>query len=311
MKIVFLERNSLGLDLDLQRFEALGEVVYYAQTADDQVPERVKDADVVIANKVPMNAQTLGQAERVKLVCLTATGTDNLDKPYLEKAGIAWRNAAGYSTEPVAQHTFALYFYLAEKLAYFDHFVKSGEYSKSETFTGFGRVFEELWGKTWGIIGMGTIGRRVAEIATAFGARVIYYSTTGNNRSAGYPCVDLDALLSESDVVSVHAPLNATTEGMMNREAFQKMKSGAYFINVGRGKIVVDADLADALECGEIRGAALDVLSKEPMAKENPLLRIQDSDKLLITPHVGWASIEARTRLIGIVEQHIKDFMET
>ena len=123
--------------------------------------------------------------------------------------------------------------------------------------------------------------------------------------------MDLDALLSESDVVSVHAPLNATTEGMMNREAFQKMKSGAYFINVGRGKIVVDADLADALECGEIRGAALDVLSKEPMAKENPLLRIQDSDKLLITPHVGWASIEARTRLIGIVEQHIKDFMET
>ena len=175
-------------------------------------------------------------------------------------------------------------------------------------FTHFEKRFHELSGKTWGIIGLGNIGRRVADIAKAFGCRVIYYSTSGKNSQQGYERVDFDALLEQSDIVSVHAPLDKNTRGLMNREAFQEMKSSAVFLNLGRGPIVVEQDLADALEAGEIAGAGLDVLSAEPMRKDNPLRKIKDSEKLIITPHIGWASVEARTRLMEIICQQIADF---
>lgn len=301
MKIVFLDAKSIGEDIDLSGFDVLGTVVRYDFTADEEVPERVRDADVIIINKVNINEQTIGSAEHVKMVCVTATGTNNLDREYLERRGILWHNVAGYSTESVAQHTFAMMFYLLEKLRYYDDYVKDERYINDTVFTHFSNRFHEINGKTWGIIGLGNIGRRVADIARAFGCRVIYYSTSGRNHNADYREVDFDTLLAESDILSVHAPLDDRTEGLMNAAAFGKMKKSAVFLNLGRGPIVVEEDLANALESGEIAAAGLDVLCKEPMSPDNPLRRIKDSNRLLITPHIGWASVEARTNLMNII----------
>lgn len=265
---------------------------------------------MIILNKVEINETSIGNAKNLKLVCVTATGTNNLDKDYLGKRGIVWRNVAGYSTETVAQHTFALLFYLYEKLRYYDDYVKEERYVGDKLFTHFDNVFHEICGKTWGIIGLGNIGRRVADIAKLFGCHVLYYSTSGKNDQPGYERVDFDTLLSEADIVSVHAPLTPQTEKLMNREAFGKMKNSAVFLNLGRGPIVVEKDLADALEQGEIAAAGLDVLCQEPMSGDNPLLRIKDSDKLFITPHIAWASVEARTRLMGIIADQVREFLE-
>lgn len=196
----------------------------------------------------------------MKLVCVTATGTNNLDKEYLKKRGIAWRNVAGYSTESVTQHTFVLLFYLLEKMRYYDDYVKDEKYINDTVFTHFAEHFNEVNGKTWGIIGLGTIGRRVADIAKAFGAHVIYYSASGSPAQEGYEQVDFETLLATSDIVSVHAPLNEYTKDLMDREAFEKMKKTAIFLNLGRGPIVVEQDLYEALETGEIAAAGLDVL---------------------------------------------------
>ena len=308
MKIVFLDAKTIGDDIDLSGYDALGEVTKYNFSTPEEVPDRVKDADIIITNKIPINEQTIGTAENVKLVCVTATGTNNLDKAYLDKRGIAWRNVAGYSTESVAQHTFALLFYLLEKLRYYDDYVKNGGYVNDTIFTHFEERFVQISGKTWGIIGLGNIGRRVADIAKLFGANVIYYSASGAAPQEGYTQVDFDTVLSESDILSVHAPLNEFTENLMNAEAFAKMKSSAIFLNLGRGPIVVEEDLAQALEKGVIAAAGLDVLVKEPMAEDNPLRRITDSKKLFITPHIAWASVEARTRLMQIILGQIKEF---
>lgn len=308
MKIVFLDAKTIGDDIDLSAFEKLGEVVTYNFSTTEEALERTVDADVIVLNKVEINEHSIGKAKKLKLVCVTATGTNNLDKEYLKSRGIEWRNVAGYSTESVAQHTFAMLFYLWEKLAYYDQYVKSEKYVGDVMFTHFEKRFHELRGKTWGIIGLGNIGRRVADIAKAFGCRVIYYSTSGKNSQQGYERVEFDALLEQSDIVSVHAPLDKNTRGLMNREAFREMKSSAVFLNLGRGPIVVEQDLADALEAGEIAGAGLDVLSAEPMRKDNPLRKIKDSERLIITPHIGWASVEARTRLMEIICQQIADF---
>lgn len=310
MKIVFLDAKSIGEDINLSGYEALGEVEKYDFSTPSEAAERVTDADVLIINKVPINEETIGGAEKLKLVCVTATGTNNLDKEYLEKRGIAWRNVAGYSTESVAQHTFAMLFYLLEHLPYYDNYVKSETYIGDRSFTHFDKTFSQLSKMTWGIIGLGAIGKRVADIAKCFGCRVIYYSTSGKNSQPEYEQVDFDTLLSESDIVSVHAPLTPQTENLMDKTAFSKMKSSAIFLNVGRGPIVVEADLAEALEQGEIAAAGLDVLSVEPMSSKNPLRRIKDSDKLLITPHIAWASVEARTNLMEIILGQIKEFYE-
>lgn len=308
MKIVFLDANSIGSDIDLSDFSKLGEVVRYGYTDERDMPQRIMDADVIIVNKMEVNAETVGEAPKLKLVCVTATGTNNLDKEFLDARSIAWRNVAGYSTENVAQHTFALLFSLLEKMSYYDAYVKSGRYENDRMFTHFSNVFHELCGSTWGIIGLGNIGRRVADIAKAFGCHVIYYSTSGKHEEEGYERVDLDMLLKTSDIISVHAPLNENTLDLMDKEAFAKMKNSAIFINVGRGPIVVEEDLADALEKGEIAAAGLDVLRQEPMASDNPLGRIKDSTKLIITPHIAWASIEARTRLMKIIWGQIREF---
>ena len=310
MKIVFLDVKTIGEDIDLSGFSALGEVIKYDFSTSEQARERTRDADVIILNKVEVNEASIGEAKNLKLVCVTATGTNNLDKEYLAKRGIAWKNVAGYSTETVAQHTFALLFYLFEKLDYYDNYVKSEKYVGDVSFTHFDHVFHELNGKTWGIIGLGNIGRRVADIAKLFGCRVIYYSTSGKNNQPGYERVEFDELLAQSDIVSVHAPLTDETKDLMDAAAFSKMKSSAIFLNLGRGPIVVEKDLADALDDGVIAAAGLDVLSVEPMQEDNPLRRIKDSEKLIITPHIAWASVEARTRLMQIILEQVKSFYE-
>lgn len=311
MKIVFLDVKTIGDDIDLSGYDALGEVVKYGFSTPEEIPERIKDADVIILNKAPVNEQTIGGAKNLKLVCVTATGTNNLDKEYLAKRKIAWRNVAGYSTESVAQHTFALLFYLLEKLSYYDAYVKEERYVNDTIFTHFAEHFNQICGKTWGIIGLGNIGRRVADIAKAFGANVIYYSTTGKNTQEGYTRVDFDTLLATSDILSVHAPLTAETENLMDKDAFSKMKPSAIFLNLGRGAIVVEQDLADALNTHQIAAAGLDVLCEEPMSRDNPLLSIKDSRRLFITPHIAWASVEARTNLMNIILEQIKEWEYT
>ncbi len=309
MKIVVLERNSLGDDIDLAQFEKLGELEVYSQSSPEDTPEKVKDADVVIVNKVPMNAQTLKGADRLKMIAITATGYNIIDKAYTDSKGIAVANVGGYSTDSVAQHTFAMALYLIEQLDYYDKYVKSGEYVKSDIFCHIDRRIRELAQKTWGIIGLGAIGKRVAQIAEAFGCKVIYYSTSGKNTNSAYESVSLDELLGRSDVVSIHAPLNAATENMMNLERFRKMKSDAILINVARGPIVNERDLVTALNEGLIGGAGLDVISAEPMKAGNPLLEIQDSSKLIVTPHIAWATREARIRLMDEVYLNIEAFL--
>ncbi len=311
MKLVFLDRKTIGDDINLCKFSDFGEVVEYNFSSVEEVPDRVKDADILVINKIPINESTIGAAKNLKLVCVTATGTNNLDKDYLDKRGIAWRNVAGYSTESVAQHTFSMLFYLLEHMSYYDSYVKEGKYINDTMFTHFDKVFPQISGKTWGIIGLGAIGRRVADIAKVFGAKVIYYSASGAKPQEGYNQVDLDRLLSTSDIVSVHAPLNQFTEGLMDQKAFAKMKANAIFLNLGRGPIVDEAALVAALDNNQIAAAGLDVISVEPMREDCPLLHIMDKSKLLITPHIGWASVEARTNLMNIIYCQIEEFLAT
>lgn len=309
MKIVFLDAKTIGEDIDLSEYDKLGEVVKYDFSTAEETAERVEDADVLVLNKVEVNEHTIGTAKHLKLVCVTATGTNNLDKEYLAERGIEWRNVAGYSTETVAQHTFALLFYLFEKLRYYDDYVKEERYVNDRLFTHFDNHFEELNGKTWGIVGLGAIGRRVADIAQVFGCKVIYYSTSGKHDAPGYHRVSFEELLTESDIVSVHAPLDENTKGLMDAQAFKRMKRNAIFLNLGRGPIVVEQDLAEALKQGGIAAAGLDVLCEEPMRKDNPLRAIKDSNRLFITPHIAWASVEARTRLMHIICGQIEAFL--
>ena len=310
MKIVFLDAKTLGDDIDYTGFEQMGEVVRYPFTSTEEAPDRVKDADVLVVNKVLVNRRTISSAENLKLVCVTATGTNNLDKDYLAERGIAWRNVAGYSTESVAQHTFAILFYLMENLRYYDDYVKEGRYINDRIFTHFAKTFHELNGMTWGILGLGAIGRRVADIAGMFGAKVIYYSASGAPAQEGYHQVDFDTLLSESDILSIHAPLNEYTEGLMNADAFRRMKPDAILLNLGRGPIICEADLAAALNAGELRAAGLDVLCTEPMAEDSPFLTVKDQSRLFITPHIAWATVEARQRLMKIIAGQVQEFLK-
>lgn len=309
MNIVFLDADTIGKDIDLTVFEKFGNVTIYGFSTQEEMRERVIDADILILNKMLANSYTLEKASHLKLICVTATGTNNLDKEYLQQRGIAWRNVAGYSTECVTQHTFAMLFYLLEKLPYYDNYVKSEAYINNTTFTHFNNIFHEIHGMTWGIIGLGAIGQRVAQIASLFGCRVIYYSTTGKNNQPDYTRVSFEELLAQSDIISVHAPLTKQTEGLMNRAAFQQMKQSAIFLNLGRGPIVAEQDLADALQAGELAAAGLDVLSVEPMCADHPLKSIKDSGKLLITPHIAWAGAETRRRLMDIIQDQIAAFI--
>jgi glycerate dehydrogenase len=310
MKIAVLEKVSLGNDLDISYFNEFGEVAYYENTIAGEVAQRVEDVDVIIANKVPLNENTIGGAKNLKIICETATGYNNVDLEYCKAKGIRVTNVKGYSTPIVAQHTFAMALYLLEKLPIYDTYVKNGEYEKCPIFTCFEPYFTELLGKTWGIIGLGNIGRKVAEIAKVFGCRVIYYSASGNNNSSDFERVDFDTLLAESDILSLHCPLTDRTQNIINAEALDKMKKTAILINVARGPVVDEQALYEALVEGKIAAAGLDVLCKEPIAADNPLGKIKDSTKLLITPHMAWGSHEARERCAREVYENIKSFIK-
>ena len=309
MKLVVLEKVSLGTDLDISFYDDFGDVVYYENTTADEVAERVEDANIIIANKAPLNEATIGGAKNLKLICETATGYNNVDIDFCKAHGIQVTNVVGYSTPVVAQHTFAMALYLLEKLPIYDTYVKNGEYAKCPIFTCFEPFFTELEGKTWGIIGLGNIGKKVAEIAKAFGCRVIYYSASGNNTNTDYERVDFDTLLAETDILSLHCPLTDRTQNIINAEALSKMKKTAILINVARGPVVDEQALYDALVNGTIAAAGLDVLVKEPIAADNPLGKIKDSTKLLITPHMAWGSHEARERCAKEVYQNIKSYL--
>lgn len=309
MNIVILERSTVGFDVDTKIFEKLGSVTEYPVTDPALIAERIKDADVVIANKSPLNEKTLKDAKNVKYIGEFATGFDNIDTAYCKERGITVTNVSGYSTPAVVQHTFALAFYVLEHLAFYDEFVKSGKYTNSGNFTNFDQVFTELSGKTWGIIGLGNIGKGVAKVAESFGCKVIYYSTSGNNDCKDYEAVSLDKLLGESDFISCHCPLNDKTRYIIDKNAFAKMKKSAILINVARGAVVNNADLYDALENNVIAGAGIDVLDGEPMTKDNPLGKFKDSNRLLITPHMAWASTEARQRCVEEAYKNLESYI--
>jgi glycerate dehydrogenase len=309
MKIAFLDAKTIGDDIDLNIFKEFGEFIAYPTTKREETLERIKDADIVITNKVVLDRDILEKVDNLKLICVAATGYNNIDVEAAKEKGIAITNVAGYSTESVVQHTFAMLFYLLEHLKYYDEYVKSGEYAKSEIFTHLGKPFWEIYGKTWGIIGLGTIGRRVAEVAESFGAKVIYTSTSGVERKEKYPRYELDELLKTSDIVSIHAPLNKNTENLITYDKLKLMKRHAILLNLGRGKIVNETDLAKALDENLIGGAGLDVLEKEPINADNPLLKIKNKEKLFITPHIAWTSIEARQRLVREIAENIRAFL--
>lgn len=308
MKICVLDALTLGKDIDITPINDCGEVTVYDLTSPLEIEERIRKTEVIITNKVMLTEEVLSKAPNLKLIALTATGYNNVDIDYAKKRGIGVTNVAGYSTKSVAQHTFAMLFYLMEHLRDYDGYVKSKRYTSSSTFAYIAWPFHELHKKTFGIIGMGAIGKEVAKIADAFGAKVIYYSTSGVNNSSSYERVDFDILLEKSDIISIHAPLNEHTKGIIDYKALSRMKKEAIILNLGRGHIVVEEDLAVALNEGIIGAAGLDVLGCEPIAEDNPLFTVEDQSKLLITPHIAWASVEARTLLIDEVVQNIKAF---
>lgn len=310
MKIVILERNSVGTDISVDCFRDFGDVEIYGNTVTvEETRERIKDADVVIGNKAPLNESTLS-GSKVKLISDFSTGYDNIDTAYCKENGICVCNIQNYCTAAVAQHTIALTMYLLEHLPHYDHYVKDGTYASQDRFSNFDLRFTELEGKTWGIVGMGHIGRKVAQIVEAMGCKVVFYSASGNSSVTEYTRVDFDTLLKDCDFISIHCPLSERTRNLFDAEAFSKMKNSAILINVARGPIIHTQALYDALTNGEIAAAGLDVLEQEPISKDNPLGQIQDSNKLIITPHLAWASVEARQRCVDQVYENIQNFLK-
>lgn len=307
MKIVCLDAATLGSDVNLYVFRQFGEFVSFETTAADERIERLKGADVVITNKVIIDKETM-DASNLKLICISATGMNNVDLAYAAAKGIAVKNVAGYSTASVVQHTFACLFALTNRIKFYDNYAQSGEWAKSEIFTNLDRSIGEIAGKSFGVIGLGEIGRGVARIAAAFGANVSYYSTSGANANAEFKRQNLGELLSGCDIVSIHAPLNEKTRNLIGERELNLMKEGALLMNFGRGGIVDENAVARAIDERNLRFAA-DVLETEPMRADHPLLNIKNKENLILTPHVAWASFEARERLVAMIVENIKEFL--
>ena len=305
MKIVFLDALTLG-DIDLSIFNELGEVVVYQTTKKEDVIKRVRDADIIITNKVVIDKEVINSTLNLKLIQIAATGMNNVDVDYAKLRGIEVLNVAGYSTNSVVQHTFALVLSLLNRICYFDKFTKK-EYKNSEIFTHIQDWFE-IYGKTWGIIGLGTIGKEVAKIAKSFGAKVIYYSTSGKNFDRHYQRVELNYLLQDADIITIHAPLNEKSKNLLNKDNLKFIKDRAILVNVGRGGIINENDLASILRKKDIF-VGLDVFEKEPINSDNPLLDKSIEDKLILTPHIAWTSKEARMKLIKVIYNNIKNFL--
>jgi lactate dehydrogenase-like 2-hydroxyacid dehydrogenase len=311
MTIVFLDAKTIGTVKELDKLNELGELKLYDVTPESLRIKRMKGVNVVITNKVIIDREVIDNSPGLKLICVAATGTNNIDVGYAQKKGIEVKNVAGYSTGSVGQIVFALLFYLMNKLVYYDNYVKSGAYCQSDIFTHHGQPFMELKNKRFGIIGLGTIGRHVADIAKSFGCEVVYFSTSGKNKqNKEFQHLDLNELLGSSDIISIHCPLNEQTRDLIDYGKLSLMKSSAYLLNAGRGGIVNEEDLARALDEEIIAGAGIDVLTNEPVKSDNPLLKINKPENLIITPHIAWASIESRQRLVNQIYRNIKDFIE-
>lgn len=309
MKIVLLDAKTLGDDANLDIFKTFGEFIVYQTTTKEQSIEHIADADIILTNKVIIDKEVMDACENLKLICITATGMNNVDLEYAKVKNIEVKNAAGYSTASVTQTTFSLALYLISKSNFYDEYTKSKEWSNSPIFTNLDRKFFELKDKKWGIIGLGTIGKSVAKVADAFGCEVLYYSTSGANNDSTYTRVSLDEMLKSCDVISIHAPLNDKTKNLIAKEQLALMKEGSVLINVGRGGIVDESDLADAIDTRGIL-AGIDVTSVEPINADNKLLSVKNKDNLIITPHIAWGSIEARVKLLQIVSDNIKEYIK-
>lgn len=307
IKIVFLDEYSIN-DADLTPIKSLGAYTGYETTAPEQIVERSKGFDVVITNKCPMTADVITQLPDLKLICVAATGVNNIDLAAAEKAGVAVMNAKAYSTDAVAEQTLGMAISLLRQFTFFNDYVKSGKYSAADRLFNYERPTFQLRGKHWGIIGLGNIGKRVAELAMAFGCEVSYHSTSGRNDNKEYPQKSLDQLLIDSDIISVHAPLNSDTHNLLDYHQMSLMKRGAILINSARGSIVNEEGLARALNDNLILGSATDVYSTEPMPADNPLTKVKDKHKLLLTPHSAWATKESLQILIGKITDNIKEF---
>lgn len=309
MNIVILDAKTLGNDIDLSALDKLGKVVRYESTDPSQTYDRIRNATIVITNKVVISKLHMQRCPLLKLICIAATGMNNVDLDAAAQIGIEVKNVAGYSTDSVIQHTFSMLFYLLGHSRYYDDYVKSGEWQKSPIFTNVSRPFFELKGKTWGIIGLGEIGEGVARLASAFGVNIVYYSTSGKNNNNDYNRVELDTLLQDSDIISIHAPLNDATYNLIGLNELKQMKNGVYLLNLGRGGIINEDDLAKIIDNKEIY-VALDVLEKEPMTDPHPLMDVNHQERLYITPHIAWTSIEARNRLVELVIENILSFLK-
>jgi glycerate dehydrogenase len=309
-KIAFLDLATIGKVDNLKLLSKLGQFETFEQTAPGEVVDRCRDKEIVIVNKVEMTEEVMKQLPDLRLICVAATGVNNVDLNYAQNNGIQVKNVSGYSTDSVAQLTFTMLLYLVNKPFYYDSYVKSGAYARSGSFTHHQEPFWELKGKRMGIIGLGTIGRQVARIAESFGMEVVFYSTTGRNNHISYKRFELDDLLKSSDVVSIHAPLNQQTRDLITYDKIKLMRPCAILLNLGRGGIIHEKDLARALNDNLIAAAGIDVLENEPINPDNPLLKLFDKEKILITPHMAWASKESRELLVEKLARNIEVYLK-
>jgi lactate dehydrogenase-like 2-hydroxyacid dehydrogenase len=310
MKIVVLDKKTLGDDIDVHKgLSFIGELDVFQESDTSKTIERLQNAEIAISNKVVISKDVIDACPKLRLVCVTATGTNNVDLEYAKEKHILVKNVSGYSTSSVAQHTFSLLLSMLNHVEYNNKFVAEGAYSKQSLFTHLGPSIEELNGKTLGIIGLGNIGRKVAEIATAFGMSVVYYSTSGNNLEQDYTNVSLQQLMKRSDILSIHAPLNEKTLNLIGKQEFEQCKKSAILVSMGRGGIINEQALADALLSNQLRGACLDVYEQEPIQKDNPLLNVKLANKILFSPHIAWASQQAREKLWLLTLENINTYL--
>ena len=308
MKIAVLDAGTLGDDLSLSPLSAFGEVSVYRETPPELVAARISDADIAVLNKVRLGAENLGEAKRLKLICITATGFDNVDVAYCRSVGIGVVNVVGYSTDSVAQITLSLVLSLYSRLREYDAFVRTGAYSAGTAHNRLIPVYHELAGKTWGVVGYGNIGRKVAAVAKALGCRVVCTrkNATGNEPDSVLP---IEELLRVSDVVTLHVPLNDGTRNLISRERLSLMKPDAILVNAARGGVWDEAAVAEALLEGNLGGIGSDVYAVEPMAKDHPFSALAGSDRAIFTPHMAWGAYEARVRCLDDICRSIRSFL--
>lgn len=306
MKIAFLDALTLGTDLDLSSFKKYGELTVFGATAEDEVISHIGDSEVVVINKIKLGRQNLPECKSLKLICITATGFDNVDLDYCREAGIAVCNVVGYSTQNVAQITLSMALSLISHLKEYDRAVADGSYSHGKTANILTPVYHEIYGKTWGIVGYGNIGRQVGKVAETMGCRVIVNKRTPISDAE---CVDIDTLCREADIISIHTPLNDSSRGLISRERIAMMKNNAIVINVARGAVVDEGALAEAVLAGRIGGIGVDVYSKEPMPEDHPYMSVAGRDNVIFTPHMAWGSYEARVRCCDEVMMNIDAYL--